>query len=416
MHAIRSDVFFDGERFRSGGGVLVLEGKRIVGVEDRVVALPDDLPVLDVVGGSVLPGLIDTHSHLVCDSRPGALDRYAGYDRASLAQVVSEALALQLAAGVTTVRDLGDRDWVALERRDAQRSDNSPAREPMILASGPPLTSPAGHCAAMGGVVANRQALMAAVHERAARGVDVVKIMASGGMTTPGTDVLRTQFTDDDVHALTDAAHEAGLAVTAHAHGLPAVEQVIAAGVDAIEHCSCLTETGVRLDEGLLETLARRALPIGAALDVPGVAQMAAAPPAVRAMMERAGLTPEGMREYRLQAVARMHAAGVRFVAGRDSGISDFRGHGTLRHSIAFLAEAGASTEQALAAATSIAAHACGIGDRTGRLRVGADADVLIVDGDLRSDIGCLGAVRTVMLHGDVMPPSPAKGPASSVP
>ncbi len=414
MHAIRSEVLFDGARFRSGGGTLVLDGRRIVGVEDRAVALPDDLPVLDVAGGSVLPGLVDTHSHLVCDSRPGALDRYPAYDVQGLARTVSEALTDQLAAGVTTVRDLGDRDWVVLERRDLQRSRGSAAGEPTILASGPPLTSPAGHCAAMGGVVGNRQEVLAAVHERAERGVDVVKVMASGGMTTPGTDVLRTQFTDDDIRALIEAAHEAGLAVTAHAHGLPAVEQVIAAGVDAIEHCSCLTESGVRLDEGLLETLARQALPIGAALGVPGLAQMAAAPPEVRAMMQRAGLDPEGVREYRLRAVARMHAAGVRFVAGRDSGISDVLGHGTLWQSAAFLAEAGASTEQALAAATSDAAAACGVGDRKGRLRVGSDADVLVVDGDLRSDIGCLGAVRTVILGGDVLPSDDSSDPMRS--
>src|SRR5664279_213552 len=130
----------------------------------------------------------------------------------------------------------------------------------------PPLTSPGGHCFFMGGEVANRAAMAGAIRERVERGVDIVKIMASGGMTTPGTDVMRTQFTDDGLRFLVDQAHAAGLAVTAHAHGLPAVEQALAARVDGMEHCSCLTDTGIRITDEVLETLADRQIPIGAAL------------------------------------------------------------------------------------------------------------------------------------------------------
>jgi imidazolonepropionase-like amidohydrolase len=115
----------------------------------------------------------------------------------------------------------------------------------------------------MGGEVAGRAAIARAVQERAERGVDVVKVMASGGMNTPGTDVMRTQFTDDELEFLVEHAHGYGLPVTAHAHGLPAVEQALRAGVDALEHCSCLTETGVRITDELLDDLARRALPVG---------------------------------------------------------------------------------------------------------------------------------------------------------
>ena len=275
---------------------------------------------------------------------------------------------------MTTVRDLGDRDWVAVEHRDRQRAGVA-APEPTILASGPPMTSRGGHCHYMGGEVEGRNAIAAAVREPADRGVDVVKVMASGGMTTPGTDVLHTQFTSEEMGFLVEEAHRHGLPVTAHAHGLPAVEQALGAGVDGLEHCSCLTETGMSVPDDLLDTLAARGTPIGAALGVPPPEVIALAPAGVRAMMERAGLTPETFRQLRLDTVRRMHEAGARFVAGRDAGISPFLAHGSLREGLAFLVEAGATVEEALAAATSLAADACGVGDRKGRLRPGFDAD-----------------------------------------
>ena len=235
--------------------------------------------------------------------------------------------------------------------------------------------------------------------------MDIVKIMASGGMNTPGTDVMRTQFTDEDMRFLVDRAHDAGLPVTAHAHGLPAVEQALAAGVDQMEHCSCLTDTGVRISDDLLQTLAERQLPIGAALGAPPVAVFANIPPAMKQLMERTGTTPEMLRAIRLDTVRRMHRAGVRFVTGGDSGISSWMAHGQIHNSAAFLVEAGASTTDAAAAATSRAAEACGLGDRKGRIRPGFDADILVVGGDLSRDINHLRDVRAGIVQGHPQSP-----------
>jgi imidazolonepropionase-like amidohydrolase len=116
--------------------------------------------------------------------------------------------------------------------------------------------------------------------------------MASGGMNTPGTDVLRTQFTDEEMTFLTGEAHRHGLVVTAHAHGLPAVEQALAAGVDGLEHGSCLTENGVQVTDEVLAALVERQIPVGGALAAPPAAALARAPAALRARIERAGLTP----------------------------------------------------------------------------------------------------------------------------
>src|SRR5664279_1112989 len=104
-----------------------------------------------------------------------------------------------------------------------------------------------------------------------------------------------------------------------------------------MEHCSYLTDTGIRITDEVLETLADRQIPIGAALGVPPAALFANAPPAIKQMMERTGTTPDMVRAGRLDAVGRMYRAGVQFVGGADSGISSWRAHGLMRNSVATL-------------------------------------------------------------------------------
>jgi imidazolonepropionase-like amidohydrolase len=176
--------------------------------------------------------------------------------------VIDTALRSHLAAGVTTVRDLGDRRWSVLERRDRANDDAADVAIPTILASGPPITSIRGHCWQMGGEAQGAVALRAAIRERAERRVDVVKIMSSGGVTTAGTDLPACQFPHDEVALLVDEAHAAGLPVTVHAHGLAAIEQAIEAGVDGIEHCACLTPSGMDMRDSLLEFLAQRRIAV----------------------------------------------------------------------------------------------------------------------------------------------------------
>jgi imidazolonepropionase-like amidohydrolase len=147
MLGIRSAGLFDGERSIRGPATVVVDGAAIAGVEAGWPEPPAEAEVLDLGDVTVLPGLVDTHVHLVGDSEWGALDRVAGYSHEDLVRVVEESLRRQLAAGVTTVRDLGDRDWVAVDHRDRQLR-HGVHHEPTILASGPPLTSTRGHCQA----------------------------------------------------------------------------------------------------------------------------------------------------------------------------------------------------------------------------------------------------------------------------
>jgi imidazolonepropionase-like amidohydrolase len=395
MYGIRAGRAFDGERVVPGGALVLVADGRIAGVEPAAAPVPDGCQVLEVPGGTVLPGLVDAHVHLCGDGTDGTLDRIGEPTEDAMMAVIEESLRRHLAAGVTTVRDLGDRRFAVLDWRSSARSGSGVY--PAVVAAGPPITSPGGHCAAMGGEAAGEDQLRAAVRERAERGVDVVKIMASGGFATTGTQVMLCQFTLDETRAVVGEAHAAGLPVTAHAHGLPAVRMAMAAGVDGIEHCSFLTDKGVSQSE---EDLARLAEAGTAVCPTMGTVGTLVPPPNAVATLGKLGMTMEQMIEMRKRRVAQMHAAGVRVVSGSDGGIAAAKPHGVLPVSLAFLVEGGMSTVAALASATALAADACGLGDRKGRLRAGYDADLLVVDGDPVADIGALARPVAVFAAG----------------
>jgi imidazolonepropionase-like amidohydrolase len=348
-----------------------------------------------------LPGLIDSHVHLCGDSRVGALDRLADYDMATLESVILAGLRAQLAAGVTTVRDLGDREYAVLDWRETARAAGTLVAFPTVVVAGPPITVPGGHCWNMGGAVTGAE-LRSAVRERAERQVDAVKVMMTGGVMTPGTDVMACQFTEAELRVMVEEAHECGLPITAHAHGLPAVEWAVRAGVDGIEHCTCLTPTGIQMSDGLAEAMARAGIVVAPTLGtMPGMLPS----PALLAVMEQTGMTMAARERH----TAEMHHAGVRVVCGSDSGIGPAKPHGAiLPVAVASLVNGGISATDALATATSVSASACGLGDRKGRLRAGYDADMVVVPGNPTVDIAVLGHVTTVYLGGaEVSRPSP---------
>ena len=223
--------------------------------------------------------------------------------------------------------------------------------------------------------------------------MDVVKVMASGGTMTAGTDLTMPQFPDADLRALVEEAHAHGLRVTAHGHALAAIEQAVAAGVDGVEHFSCLTADKVRLPQELVEQLAQRGVFVCPTI---GVRPGAELPPRVREVLERYGTTTLS----RAGIVARLLRAGVRVASGTDGGINGSKVHGLMPHGLADLIPGGVTPIEALATGTSTAALSCGVGDRKGFLRPGYDADVLVVRGDATTDIKALTQVMAVFVRG----------------
>jgi imidazolonepropionase-like amidohydrolase len=383
---VRAAHAFDGERFLPAGAQVHVEGDHIVTVRPCDAPLPDGEIVLDRPGATVLPGLIDTHVHLVAGDEPDALVLDAGRSPAEREQVIRRSLLAHLRAGVTTVRDLGDNRFAVLDR--TIQDD-----EPSVVGTGPPITSTGGHCAALGGEVSDRSGLRAAVTTRHDHGAQIVKIVVSGGAMTDGSDLLQLQFDVADVRVVVDEAHRRGLPVTAHAHPVSAVEVCLAAGVDAIEHCTCLTTTGIDTPDAVVAALAARRIQV-----CPTFGRLPTLPPSPQAIevMRRTGMTLEA----RFAQVGRLHAAGVPLLAGSDAGIHPAKPHGVLAYAVDELMRSGLPAEAAVATATSGAAAACGLAGTTGRLRPGMAADLIVVDGDVQRDVLALTRIRDVVLRG----------------
>lgn len=399
MQAWRAPRAFDGDRFLPGGATVLVEGDRIVGVESADFTVPSDCPVMSF-DGTLLPGLVDAHVHLVSDGSLGALERVGELDEDAVDAAIGQSLAAQVAAGVTTVRDLGDRDYRTLVARD-----RAVAGLPRIIAAGPPVTTPGGHCHFLGGVAATETELRSAVRERHERGADVVKVMASGGFLTPGSDMVGVQYAASALRAVVETAHEHGLPVLAHAHSLMAIEAALAAGVDGIEHFTGVTQDGAVLSDDLLARTAAAGVVVDPTMgnDMSLVASMPPPPPQVAEIMDRLGMDMLTFFAQRSADVGRMHQHGVRVVPGVDAGAMPLKAHGNAWLAVLDLVTAGWTLEEALGAGTAGAADACGLRTVTGRLRPDFAADLLVVDGDLRATPRSLGSPLAVMVRGDTV-------------
>jgi imidazolonepropionase-like amidohydrolase len=381
--AIRAAWWYDGTTPALRPRPLVLlDGERIVGVAEGADP-PEDVEVIDLEGATLLPGLVDTHVHLVFDASTDPVGALAASDDDAVIGAIESAARTAVLGGVTTVRDLGDRGFLTLAMR------GTPGL-PTIVCAGPPLTTPGGHCHYLGGATERGAgAVRGAVRAHAERGVDVIKVMASGGLLTPGTRETESQFTPDELRAIVDEAHHLGLPVTAHAHGTPAIVDALAAHIDGLEHATFWTDEGIDSPEDVIAEIGERHLPIGA------TAGFAPAPDAPL----------DDATSARLPAIIanvfRLRDAGATIVPGTDAGIHPSKPHDVVRYAVEQEVLLGMRADEALRGATSVGAAVCGLGDRKGRIAEGYDADVLAIDGDPLTEPGALHAIRAVFLRGD---------------
>jgi imidazolonepropionase-like amidohydrolase len=374
---LRGALVFDGVEAHPGIRDLWIAAGRVVE--------PGTTPVGDEVscaGRVVAPGLIDAHVHLCLDVSPDPLAAFRTATPESLARLMRDQAARTLAAGVTTVRDLGaPTALIVALRADIERGA---VPGPRVVASGAPLTSPNGHVHEMGGAVRGVEAVRDAVRARLDAGVDLIKVMATGGGSSPQTDPRVCQFDDPEMTALVEEATRLGLAVACHTHADAGIAQAIAAGVATIEHGSYVSGASLR-------AMAARGIALVPTLS-PAVAALAQDLPTARraAVLDRF--------DARRAAVRAAAHAGVPVVAGTDAGVA-YTAHGTVAAEVAALVACGLPTDTALASCWRAAAQALRRND-VGVLTPGAHADLIVLDDDPRRDIHTLARPRAVMRAG----------------
>lgn len=385
-------------------GALLLEGDRISAVGPSAEIQPPDgaeANVVDYGDATILPGLVDCHTHLCApgDGTPG--DEVAKeHDDILLLQAAKNARTV-LHSGVTTIRENGAKNRVAFSLKEGVRRDLAPG--PRMVVCGRPLAITGGHMGYFGSEADGEDGVRHAVRQLLKEGADYLKIVATGGSTRT-SDPNIASFTVDELRAATDEAHRFGKLTAAHCTSTRGIENCLDAQVDMIIHCIFNEPDGTHAYRSdLVDRLVAADAWVNPTLYVAkaGADRMlanrpeSALSPAERVELERA----KRAIETRIHAVERMTRQGARMVAGSDSPWGWYA-PGEFVHELVMLASAGLTNRDAILAGTRWSAESIGAGDVAGLLALRRPADVLVVRGDPVQDIRALWQVLDVFQSG----------------
>lgn len=368
---------------------LVVRGSKISAVgPSRTLTIPKGARRINGRGLTILPGLIDCHVHLCLGGEAdvvGALES----EHASLTLLKSASYAkATLNAGFTTVRDVGARDHSIFALKQAIDSGLLPG--PRIIGAGLAICMIGGHARFIGQEVEGTEQVRQAVLEQIAAGAGVIKVIASGGVLTPGTSPDEAQMTMEELSAAVDAARQAEKKVAAHAHGASGMRNAILAGVRSIEHATLLDEEAGTL----MKRYGVYMVPTLSAL-----ATTAACRPSC-GIPESALDKAKAMTKRHKVSFKSAHQGGISIAMGTDAG-TPFNYHGENAQELERMVALGMTTMEAIVASTATAARLIGIQDSVGRLTRGMEADLVVLTGNplqridvLRDGDRILGVMR----------------------
>lgn len=380
--------------------IILIEGDRIEKIgaaKDLQPSLSAKTSVIDLKQWTVLPGLIDAHTHLT--SSPDLL----GYKKLGVSVPRQALLGVRnarvtLEAGFTTVRNVGAAGYADIALRDAINAGDIPGSR--ILASGPSLGITGGHCDnnllapeflfKSPGVADGVPGVLAKVREGIKYGADVIKICATGGVLSKGDNPEHGEYSAEEMRAIVGEAHRQGRKVAAHAHGAQGIIDAVLAGVDSIEHASFINGEGVRLmkERGtyLVPTLY--------------LADWYEQNQDKMALTEEMVAKANVVRRARTRNVTRAILEGVKVAFGTDAAVYP---HGLNAREFGVLVRLGMTPLAAIQSATLHAADLLGWSDRIGTLEPGKFADLIAVEGDPLEDITVLENLKFIMKGGTVV-------------
>ena len=376
---------------------IVIEGDKIVSVGPAsAVPAATDTTVINLPTATVLPGLIDAHTHLTFNPSFGY--EMLGISVPREALIGAHNARVTLEAGFTTVRNVGARAYSDVALRDAINAGDVPG--PRMLVSGPPLSITGGHCdndllpfeyhATNDGVADGVESVQHKTREIIKYGADLIKVCATGGVLSKGDDPNASQYTLEEMKAIVADAHRLGRKVAAHAHGAQGVIWASEAGVDSVEHGHLMNDAAI------------------AALKKNGTYLV---PTLYLVDWQRENATKANLPDFakrKMEMVSEMgktnakkaFEAGVKIGLGTDAAVYP---HGLNAHELAVYVSLGMSPLQAIQTATVNDADLLGWSDKIGTLEPGKWADMIAVDGDPLQDITVLQHVKFVMKGGEVV-------------
>ena len=395
----------EGGRAIEDAAILVVDGRIAAVGASATVPRPEDAATLDLPGTTALPGLMDAHVHVAL---PPTVDPLSSLDAETDQDLVVRGTAAaerMVRAGITTAYDCGARGMTAYAIRDA--IERGLSLGPRLLVSGRPVTRTKGHCHFFGGEADGVDGVREAVRRLLEdEGADGIKIMATGGGLTPGTDSRHGSYSIPELAAAADEAHRLGKLVTSHAHGVPGIDNASRAGIDSIQHCTMLGPNWEwTFDEAVARGMAER-----------GTRAIPTISAGTRYEVETGGdinklqPNPGAMTRADLWANARaLYDTGVTIVPGTDVGINYTDFGEDLFLELEAWAGIGLDLAFVIHAATGRAAWHLGIERDTGTLRPGLAADVLVVDGAPDRDITDLRRTRFILKGGQRVQPTPPR-------